>query len=83
MPYQSLREFMTRLEREGRLVRVGAPVSPHLEMTEIQTRVLAEGGPALLFENWGSSSVGAASTFGNWLPEVSQSSPRSSLRNLG
>ncbi len=51
MPYQSLREFMTRLEREGRLVRVKAPVSPHLEMTEIQTRVLAEGGPALLFEN--------------------------------
>ncbi len=51
MPYQSLREFMVRLEREGRLVRVTAPVSPHLEMTEIQTRVLAEGGPAILFEN--------------------------------
>ncbi len=51
MPYQSLREFMNRLERDGRLVRVKAPVSPHLEMTEIQTRVLAEGGPALLFEN--------------------------------
>jgi 4-hydroxy-3-polyprenylbenzoate decarboxylase len=51
MPYQSLREFMTRLEREGRLVRVKAPVSTHLEMTEIHTRVLAEKGPALLFEN--------------------------------
>ncbi len=51
MPYQSLREFMVRLEKEGRLVRVKAPVSPHLEMTEIQTRVLAEGGPAILFEN--------------------------------
>ncbi len=51
MPYQSLREFMARLEREGRLKRVAAPVSPHLEMTEIQTRVLAEGGPAILFEN--------------------------------
>jgi 4-hydroxy-3-polyprenylbenzoate decarboxylase len=51
MPYQSLREFMSRLEREGRLVRVKTPVSPHLEITEIQTRVLAEGGPALLFEN--------------------------------
>jgi 4-hydroxy-3-polyprenylbenzoate decarboxylase len=51
MPYQSLREFMARLERDGRLVRVKAPVSPHLEMTEIQTRVLAEGGPAILFEN--------------------------------
>jgi len=51
MPYQSLREFISRLERDGRLARVTTPVSPHLEMTEIQTRVLADGGPALLFEN--------------------------------
>src|SRR6478736_3924060 len=51
MPYASLREFMTRLEGAGRLVRVAAPVSPFLEMTEIQTRLLAEGGPAVLFQN--------------------------------
>ncbi|MGB0747412.1 MAG: UbiD family decarboxylase [Magnetospiraceae bacterium] len=51
MPYQSLRDFMQQLERTGRLVRVTEPVSPHLEMTEIQTRLLAEGGPAVLFEN--------------------------------
>ena len=51
MPYRSLRDFIERLEREGGLVRVTAPVSPHLEMTEIQTRLLAEGGPAVLFEN--------------------------------
>jgi len=51
MPYQSLREFITRLEREGRLLRVSAPVSPHLEITEIHRRVLAAGGPAILFEN--------------------------------
>ncbi|MBL4720533.1 MAG: UbiD family decarboxylase [Alphaproteobacteria bacterium] len=51
MPYRSLRDFMTRLESEGRLVRVSAPVSTNLEMTEIQTRLLAEGGPAVLFEN--------------------------------
>ncbi|RMD61534.1 MAG: UbiD family decarboxylase, partial [Alphaproteobacteria bacterium] len=51
MPYNSLRDFMDRLEAAGRLVRVGAPVSPVLEMTEIQTRLLAEGGPAVLFEN--------------------------------
>ncbi|MDX9860983.1 MAG: UbiD family decarboxylase [Rhodospirillales bacterium] len=50
MAYASLREFMERLERDGRLVRVGEPVSPVLEMTEIQTRLLAEGGPAVLFE---------------------------------
>jgi 4-hydroxy-3-polyprenylbenzoate decarboxylase len=51
MPYASLRDFMARLEQSGRLVRVKAPVSPHLEMTEIQTRLLAENGPAVLFEN--------------------------------
>ena len=51
MPYASLRDFIARLEREGRLVRVKAPVSPVLEMTEIQTRLLAEQGPAVLFEN--------------------------------
>jgi 4-hydroxy-3-polyprenylbenzoate decarboxylase len=42
---------MARLEKADRLVRVQAPVSPYLEMTEIQTRLLAEKGPAVLFEN--------------------------------
>jgi 4-hydroxy-3-polyprenylbenzoate decarboxylase len=51
MPYASLRDFIDRLEISGRLARVAAPVSPDLEMTEIQTRLLAEGGPAALFEN--------------------------------
>jgi len=51
MAYDSLREFIDRLEAEGRLVRVTEPVSTELEMTEIQTRVLHAGGPALLFEN--------------------------------
>src|SRR5271168_827357 len=51
MPYSSLRDFIDRLETSGRLMRVAAPVSPYLEMTEIQTRLLAEGGPAVLFEN--------------------------------
>jgi 4-hydroxy-3-polyprenylbenzoate decarboxylase len=51
MPYASLRDFMARLEKAGRLVRVKAAVSPKLEMTEIQTRLLAEQGPAVLFEN--------------------------------
>src|SRR4029077_6409772 len=49
MPYASLRDFIARLETSGRLKRVTAPVSPFLEMTEIQTRLLAEGGPAVLF----------------------------------
>jgi 4-hydroxy-3-polyprenylbenzoate decarboxylase len=40
MPYASLRDFIDDLERAGELRRVTAPVSPHLEMTEIQTRLL-------------------------------------------
>jgi 4-hydroxy-3-polyprenylbenzoate decarboxylase len=51
MAYRSLRDFIARLEASGRLKRVSAPVSPVLEMTEIQTRLLAEEGPAVLFEN--------------------------------
>ncbi len=51
MPFASLRDFVQHLEKRGDLVRVTEPVSTHLEMTEIQTRLLAEGGPAALFEN--------------------------------
>jgi 4-hydroxy-3-polyprenylbenzoate decarboxylase len=50
MGYKSLRDFISRLEAERELVRVREPVSTVLEMTEIQTRLLAEGGPAVLFE---------------------------------
>jgi len=51
MAYRSLREFMAALEAAGELVRVSEPVSTVLEMTEIQRRLLADGGPAVLFEN--------------------------------
>jgi 4-hydroxy-3-polyprenylbenzoate decarboxylase len=51
MAYRSLREFMAVLEAQGELVRVKEPVSTVLEMTEIGTRLLATGGPAVLFEN--------------------------------
>ncbi|HWA91977.1 MAG TPA: UbiD family decarboxylase [Rhizomicrobium sp.] len=50
MSYRSLRDFIARLEDAGELVRVAEPVSTVLEMTEIQTRLLPEGGPAVLFE---------------------------------
>jgi 4-hydroxy-3-polyprenylbenzoate decarboxylase len=50
MAYRSLRDFIARLEKDGELVRVRAPVSTVLEMTEIQTRLIAEGGPAVIFE---------------------------------
>jgi len=51
MSYRSLREFVAKLESMGELVRVHEPVSTVLEMTEIQTRLLAERGPAVIFEH--------------------------------
>eukprot|EP01030_Chromulinospumella_sphaerica_P020962 gene20962-20888_t len=51
MAYRSLRDFIAALEKAGELVRVSEPVSTELEMTEICTRLLATGGPAVLFEN--------------------------------
>jgi 4-hydroxy-3-polyprenylbenzoate decarboxylase len=50
MAYRNLRDFIAVLEREGELVRVSEPVSSVLEITEICTRLLARGGPAVLFE---------------------------------
>jgi len=52
--YQDLREFIARLDAEGELIRVRAPVDPELEITEITDRVSkgpAERNKALLFEN--------------------------------
>ena len=51
MKYKDLRDFIAQLEKIGELKRVSAPVSPHLEMTEICDRVLRTQGPAVLFEN--------------------------------
>lgn len=49
--YPGLRSFLDQLEREGDLVRVDVPVDPYLEIAEIHRRVIAAGGPALVFEN--------------------------------
>lgn len=54
MAYQDLREFIARLDAEGELIRVRAPVDPELEITEITDRISkgpAERNKALLFEN--------------------------------
>ena len=51
MKYHDLRDFISQLEQIGELKRITAPVSTHLEMTEICDRVLRAQGPALLFEN--------------------------------
>ena len=51
MAYKDLHNFIEKLEQDGDLIRVKTPVSTHLEMTEIQTRVIRDKGPAILFEN--------------------------------
>ncbi len=55
MPVRSLRAFLDLLRREGDLVEVSAPVDPKLEIAEIHRRVIAAGGPALLFTKPGDS----------------------------
>ena len=47
--YPDLRAFLDQLRREGDLAIVEAPVDAHLEAAEIHRRVIAAGGPALLF----------------------------------
>ena len=50
MAFSDLRDFIKYLENNGELIRIKQPISTVLEMTEIQTRLLSEGGPAILFE---------------------------------
>src|SRR3954466_9417896 len=50
-PPRDLRGWSALVEREGELVRVDAEVDPELEITEINDRVVKQGGPALLFEH--------------------------------
>lgn len=51
MGYRNLRACINDLDRTGQLVRVTAEIDPHLEAAEIQRRVYAAAGPAILFEN--------------------------------
>jgi 4-hydroxy-3-polyprenylbenzoate decarboxylase len=67
LPYESLRDWISALDRAGELKRIRAEVDPILEITEITDRVSKTtstapgegggatrsrpGGPALLFEN--------------------------------
>ncbi|HET7746692.1 MAG TPA: UbiD family decarboxylase, partial [Vicinamibacteria bacterium] len=47
--FSDLREFLAVLRGQGDLVEVAAPVDARLEVAEIHRRVVAAGGPALLF----------------------------------
>ncbi len=54
---EDLRTLLRALERDRDLFRVSARVDPHLEVTEILTRVVRAGGPALLFEDVAGSTM--------------------------
>src|SRR5829696_1487884 len=48
--HASLRTFLELLNRENEVITIKAEVDPYLELAEIHRRVIAEGGPAMLFE---------------------------------
>ena len=50
MGYASLSECVRDLERHGQLVRIAEPLDPKLVIPEIQRRLYAAQGPAVLFE---------------------------------
>lgn len=47
--HRNLRSFLELLEREKEIINIDAEVDPYLELAEVHRRVIAEGGPALLF----------------------------------
>ncbi|QDV81135.1 UbiD family decarboxylase [Planctomycetes bacterium TBK1r] len=51
MKHRSTRDVVEDLRAGGLLIEVTDAVDPHLEIAEIQRRVYANGGPAVLFTN--------------------------------
>ena len=49
--FPDLRSFLHDLRRDHEVVEISAPVDANLEVAEIHRRVIAAGGPALLFTN--------------------------------
>jgi UbiD family decarboxylase len=49
--FADVRQFIEQLRRDRDLVEIATPVDPVLEAAEIHRRVIAAGGPALLFTN--------------------------------
>ncbi|HEX7731908.1 MAG TPA: UbiD family decarboxylase domain-containing protein, partial [Rhodanobacter sp.] len=86
MSHHDLRSFLARLERQQQLLRVQAPVDPHLETTALCHRALREGGPALLMEQpLGSSHAFLGNLFGHRrrIELALAGRPLASLRELG
>ncbi|MGN6513602.1 MAG: UbiD family decarboxylase [Lysobacteraceae bacterium] len=86
MHHHDLRSFLARLERDGQLARVRAPVDPELESTALCLRALREGGPALLMEQpRGSGHPLLGNLFGHRdrIEAALAGRPLASLRELG
>ena len=49
--FDSLRSLLAELQVRKQIIEINAPVDPNLELAEIHRRVVAAGGPALLFKN--------------------------------
>ena len=51
MSHRSTRQVVEDLRKNERLIEIAEPLSAHLEIAEVQRRVYARGGPAILFTN--------------------------------
>jgi 4-hydroxy-3-polyprenylbenzoate decarboxylase len=67
MAYQTLTDFIKKLEEAGELIRIKEYVNPELEISEITDRVskMPGGGKALLFENTGTEFPLLINAFGS------------------
>ncbi|WP_249548609.1 UbiD family decarboxylase [Anaplasma phagocytophilum] len=89
MSFRDLRGFLDFLEKRGELVRVGEKVSPVLEITEIHSRLVKTGGPAVVFEKvvneYGCSNVPVVVNLYGTVERVSYGLgiERSGLRDIG
>jgi 4-hydroxy-3-polyprenylbenzoate decarboxylase len=61
MAYRSLSDCVLDLERSGHLRRIPDEIDPDLVMAQVQRRVYAAGGPAILFERVAGSPFAAVS----------------------
>jgi UbiD family decarboxylase len=51
MRHINIRSFLETLKREGELHTIDVPIDPYLDLAEIQRRVVARQGPALMFRH--------------------------------
>jgi 4-hydroxy-3-polyprenylbenzoate decarboxylase len=66
MSHRSTRQVVEDLRKNDRLIEMTEPLSTHLEIAEVQRRVYARGGPAILFSNpIGSSFPMVSNLFGS------------------